>query len=237
MKIAVLGTGAVGQTMAEKLSRLGHEVFMGTRNVENAREKLEPDAMGVPGVGVWIRNHSEIQLLTFREAVEKAESLIVFAMNGIAALGVLQEVGAENLNGKTLLDISNPLDFSKGFPPTLSMCNTESLGEKIQENFPQLKVVKGLNTVSFHLMANPGLLEGDHLLFICGNDQDAKSEVRELLVNFGWESRNIVDMGDISAARGTEMLMPLYLRLLGKFQTPLFNFSISRAKPSAAAGI
>ena len=223
--------------MAENLSRLGHEVYMGTRNVANSREKSTPDAMGNPGVGVWIRKHPEVQLATFREALEKGGDLVIFAMQGMAAMNVLEEIGEEALRGKIMLDISNPLDFSQGFPPTLSMCNTESLGEKIQERFPELKVVKGLNTISSHLMGNPGLLEGDHLLFICGNDEGAKDEIRALLKSFGWESRNIIDLGDITASRGTEMLLPLYLRLLGKFQTPLFNFSISRAKPSAASGI
>lgn len=235
MKIPVLGTGAVGQAMAKKLSDLGHQVFIGTRDVDQSLSKTETDAWGTPGIGSWIRDKPEIELMNFNEALKNAEELVVFALNGKAAIEGLQKLDAGLLKNKILLDISNPLDFDKGFPPTLSICNDESLGEKIQEKFPELKVVKSLNTVTSTVMANPQLLEGEHSVFVCGNDEGAKQKVTELLQSFGWKSENIIDLGDISSARGTEMLLPLTVRLLGKFQTPLFNININRARATAAS--
>jgi predicted dinucleotide-binding enzyme len=124
-----------------------------------------------------------------------------------------------------LIDVANPLDFSRGMPPTLSVCNTDSLGEQIQRALPALKVVKALNTTNASVMANPAAVgDGNHTLFVCGNDADAKARVTELVRSFGW--RDVVDVGDITAARGTEMLLPLWLRLYGAFKTPLFNFKV-----------
>lgn len=233
MEIAILGTGAVGQTMSEKLTQLGHKVYMGTRNVSESLSKTQPDEWGTPGIGSYIKDHQQIQLLTFKEAVEKGKDLIVFGMNGQAAFDCLESVGEELLNGKTMIDISNPLDFSTGFPPTLTICNTESLGEKIQNAFPGLRVVKTLNTVSSPIMANPHLIKGDHSVFISGNDEKAKSEVKDLLNHLGWENKNIIDLGDITTARGTEMLLPLFIGLIGKFQSPMFNININRNSLSA----
>ena len=129
-----------------------------------------------------------------------------------------------------MLDISNPLDFSKGFPPSLTVCNTDSLGEQLQRAFPQLKVVKGLNTLTAALMVAPRDLPESHNLFICGNDADAKAEVRKLLLSFGWTEAEIIDLGDITNARGTEQVLPIWVRLYGALQTPMFNFKIVRAQ-------
>ena len=123
-----------------------------------------------------------------------------------------------------LVDVANPLDFSKGMPPSLSICNTDSLGEVIQRQFTDVKVVKALNTVNCQLMVNPAALKDAGDLFICGNDTDAKAEVDRLLRTFGWEK--IIDLGDISAARGTEQMLPVWVRLMGILGTPMFNFSI-----------
>jgi 8-hydroxy-5-deazaflavin:NADPH oxidoreductase len=230
MKISVLGTGSVGQAIAGKLSQLGHEVYMGTRNVEESKLKIEPDSWGNPAIGTWIKDNTEVKLLTFKEAVEKGNDLIVFAMNGTAALESLHSIGEPLLGDKIMLDISNPLDFSKGFPPILFVCNTESLGEQIQTAFPKLKVVKSLNTFSNPLMVNPKLLNGDHTIFMSGNDEDAKKKVLQLLNSFGWENKNVIDLGDITTARGTEMILPLWVRLYGKLGTPYFNFYLNTAK-------
>lgn len=230
MNIAVLGTGVVGQALADRLSGLGHQVFMGTRNVTDSLAKTEADRMGNPPIGTWLKEHPKVQLVTFKEAVEKGGELIVFAMNGQVAKECLHAVGEQLLNGKILIDISNPLDFSKGFPPTLFVSNTESLSEQIQNQYPTLKVVKTLNTMSNPVMVNPKLIEGDHSVFVSGNDTAAKAKVTDLLKSFGWEERNILDLGDITTARGTEMILPLWLRLYSKFQTPFFNFSIKRAQ-------
>lgn len=229
MNIAVIGTGAVGQAMSKKLVQLGHKVFMGTRNVEQSRNRMEQDAWGTPGIGSWIKKHPEVELTTFKQAAEKGNDLLVFAISGMAAMDTLQSIGEELLNDKVMIDISNPLDFSKGFPPTLSVCNTESLGEQIQKAFPKLKVVKALNSVSNSIMINPQLIEGDHVVFICGNDAGAKKEVSSILESFGWKPENIVDLGDITSSRGTEMTLPLWTRLMGKYQSPLFNFNIVKA--------
>jgi predicted dinucleotide-binding enzyme len=135
--------------------------------------------------------------------------------------------GEENLNGKVLVDVSNPLDFSQGMPPTLSVSNTDSLGEQIQRRFVDTRVVKTLHTMNAYLMVDPAQLAGaEHTVFVCGDDAEAKAEVTELLRSFGWT--DILDLGDISAARGTEMLMPIWLRLFGALQKPVFNYKIVR---------
>lgn len=230
MNISVLGTGAVGQTLAARLSSLGHQVFMGTRNVADSLEKTKADSWGNPAIGTWIREHPQVQLVTFKEAVEKGNDLIVFAMNGMSAFDCLDSIGAFLLNSKLMIDISNPLNFSQGFPPSLFVSNTESLGEQIQSKFPNLNVVKTLNTMSHPVMVNPKLVEGDHSVFISGNDQEEKARVTSILNSFGWEDKNIIDLGDITTARGTEMILPLWVRLYGKLQTPFFNFYVNIAK-------
>ncbi|MDO8971023.1 MAG: NAD(P)-binding domain-containing protein, partial [Saprospiraceae bacterium] len=211
MNISVLGTGSVGQAIAGRLAGIGHKVFMGTRDVAGSLLNTEPDGWGNPAIGTWIKDHPEVKLVTFRESVVKGSDLIVFAMNGHIALDCLNGIGAEALGDKVMIDISNPLDFSKGFPPSLFICNTESLAERIQQQFPNLKVVKSLNTMSNPIMVNPGLIGGDHSVFLSGNHADAKSVVSGILQSFGWPERNIIDLGDITTARGTEMILPLWV--------------------------
>ena len=113
-------------------------------------------------------------------------------------------------------------------PPTLSVCNDSSLAEQIQAAFPELKVVKSLNTMTAPLMVNPSLLSGDHNAFVGGNDVGAKALVVTILEAFGWKRENIIDLGDITSARGLEMYLPLWLRLYGGFQTPMLNIRIVR---------
>jgi 8-hydroxy-5-deazaflavin:NADPH oxidoreductase len=229
MNISVLGTGAVGQALAARLTDLGHQVFMGTRNVADSLKKTEADSWGNPAIGTWVKEHPKVELLTFKEAVEKGNDLIVFAMNGQAAFDCLDSIGEPGLSNKVMVDISNPLDFSQGFPPSLFVSNTESLGEQIQSRYPNLKVVKTLNTMSNPVMVNPKLIAGDHSVFVSGNDEAAKAMVTRLLNSFGWEDKNIIDLGDITTARGTEMILPLWVRLYGKLQTPFFNFHVNIA--------
>jgi predicted dinucleotide-binding enzyme len=135
--------------------------------------------------------------------------------------------GADNLAGKVLIDVSNPLDFSGGMPPTLSVCNDDSLGERIQAAFPEAKVVKSLNTMNNQVMTEPGRLPDAHNVFVCGEDEEAKATVTELLIEFGWPRASIIDLGGIEAARGTEMYLPLWLRLMGALGTADFNIQIS----------
>jgi predicted dinucleotide-binding enzyme len=123
------------------------------------------------------------------------------------------------------LDVANALDFSHGMPPSLLVANTDSLGEQIQRAFPDAKVVKALNTMTAAVMVNPdAVANGDHHVFICGNDADAKAQATELLDRFGW--RNMIDLGDITAARATEMILPIWLRVMGALRTPMFNFKV-----------
>jgi len=226
MKIAVLGTGVVGQTLAEKLTELGHEVKIGTRNVEEAFERTGPGNFGRPGFAEWAGKHPQIKPGTFSDASAFGE-IIINTTNGMGAISALNHTGKQNHAGKPLIDVSNPLDFSKGFPPTLSVCNDDSLGEQIQSAFPDVKVIKTLNTLTANLMVNPSLVPGDHNVFMNGNDAGAKETVKKILESFGWKSSNIFDMGGISTARGTEQLLPIWVRLMGLFQNNgMFNFHI-----------
>lgn len=225
MKIAIFGTGMVGQILAAKLHELGHSVCIGTRDPEKTLARTDKDAFGRPPFAVWHSGHPDIRLATFREAAAGGEFLIN-ATSGQGTLAALEAAGEANLNGKVMLDVANPLDFSAGFPPTLTICNTDSLGEAVQRAWPQLKVVKGLNTLNAGLMVNPGLVPGNHHLFICGNDDAAKERVSRLLQSFGWKAENILDLGDISSSRGTELMLPIWARLFGKLKHPNFNFAV-----------
>jgi predicted dinucleotide-binding enzyme len=227
MKIGVLGTGSVGRAIAGKLAANGHGVMMGTRDPTALLARTEPDAMGHPPFAAWHRENVHVQLGTFAEAAAHGE-LLVNATNGRGSLPALETAAAasaENLDGKVLVDISNPLDFSHGFPPSLFVANTDSLAEQIQRAYPALKVVKALNTVTARLMVNPALIPGDHDVFIAGNDADAKATVAALLRDeFGWPA--VTDLGDLSAARALEMYLPLWLRLMGTLGTPLVNVKV-----------
>jgi 8-hydroxy-5-deazaflavin:NADPH oxidoreductase len=225
MRIAVLGTGMVGRTLAARLDELGHEVTIGTRDAATTLARDEPGAMGSPPYREWAATHPRVGLASFAEAAAGAE-LIVNATNGQGAIAVLTAAGWDNLAGKVLLDVTNPLDFSTGPMPTLFVKDTDSLGEQIQAAFPETKVVKALNTMTADVMAHPTQLAGEHTVFVCGNDSDAKKAVTGLLESFG--HADVLDLGDISAARGTEMLIPVWLRVMNALNTPVFNFKIVR---------
>src|SRR3972149_12118334 len=225
MKIGVLGTGVVGQTIAEKVNQLNHEVMIGTRDVKNLLAKSGPDNFGRPAFNEWHKKNSNVKLGTFSEAASFSE-FVVNATNGMGTMPALESAGKENLAGKIILDISNPLDFSKGMPPSLFISNIDSLAEQIQRTYPETKVVKSLNTVTAMVMVNPAIVPGDHNIFVNGNDANAKNEVKKLLISFGWVEKNIIDLGDITAARGVEQILPLWVRLMGILKTPLFNYNI-----------
>jgi predicted dinucleotide-binding enzyme len=229
MRYAVLGTGTVGRTIAAKLVAVGHEVVIGTRDPEATMARTTPDAMGNPPYADWAREHPEVRLAAFPDAASGAEAL-VNATSGAGALAALTLAGAENLAGKTLVDIANPLDFSRGMPPVLDPVNTDSLGEQIQRGFPESKVVKTLNTMSATVMVDPALVAGEHDVFVSGDDAGAKRNVADLLVSFGWPAESVIDLGDITTARGTEMLLPIWLRLWGALGHADFNFHIQGAR-------
>jgi predicted dinucleotide-binding enzyme len=230
MKIGVLGTGVVGQTIAKKLNQLNHEVMVGTRDVKNLLAKTGPDRFGRPAFSEWHKKNSNVKLGTFSEAATFAE-LIVNATNGMGTMSALESAGKENLVGKIILDVSNPLDFSKGMPPTLFVSNTDSLAEQIQRTYPEAKVVKSLNTMNAYVMVNPSVLSGDHIVFLSGNDAGAKDEVNKLLMSFGWRDKNIFDLGDIASARGAEQILPIWIRIMSTLQTGQFNFNIVMLPP------
>ena len=214
MKIAVLGTGMVGNALATKLANAGHQVMMGSRT---ANSKPAQDWQNAVGKGA--------QIGTFADAAAFGE-LIISCTNGVNSVAALRQAGEANLRGKILIDVSNPLDMSQK-PPNLAFCNTDSLGERIQREFPETVVVKALNTVNCEVMVNPSVVPGDHNLFTCGNDPAAKGKVASFIAeNFGWKRDNIVDLGDISNSRGTEMYLALWIRLWGKLGTPHFNIRL-----------
>ncbi len=215
MKIGVLGTGMVGQALAAKLASLGHEVMMGAR--ESGNEKA----------AAWAKDHGG-QAGSFAETAEFAE-LVIFATLGAALLEAAELAGPDNLAGKVVVDVTNPLDMSKGFPPTLlpHLSNTTSAGEALQTALPKARVVKALNTMNCEVMVNPSRVPGQHDVFYCGNDASAKATVARILRSFGWSEP--IDLGPIEAARGTEGMMPFWLRLYGAIGSADFNYRIARA--------
>jgi predicted dinucleotide-binding enzyme len=226
MKIAVLGTGTVGRTIAAKLAELGHEVVIGTRDPAATLARTEPDAMGNPPFPVWQAEHPAVRLAPFAEAAAQGE-LVVNATGGTGSLDALTRAGERNLAGKVLLDVSNPLDFSRGFPPSLFVSDTDSLAEQIQRAFPGVRVVKSLNTMNAAVMVDPGSVGGgDHSTFVSGDDAEAKQIVVELLGSMG--HTDVIDLGDLSSARAAEMLLPVWLRLMRALGTPHLQFKIVR---------
>jgi predicted dinucleotide-binding enzyme len=227
MNIAVFGTGVVGRTIAAKLASLGHDVMIGTRDVNATLERATPDAQGAPPFRDWHHHYPQVQLSTFKTAAAQSV-LIINATGGASSIDALTLASAETLNGKIIIDVANPLDFSQGMPPSLFVSNTDSLAERIQRAFPETRIVKTLNTMRANLMVDPQQLAGgDHTVFVSGNDTDAKAQVTTWLKDwFGWS--DVIDLGDITTARGTEMLLPIWLRLWGALQTPQFNFKIVR---------
>lgn len=226
MKIAVFGTGMVGTAVAGAFAARGHEVTVGTRDPEATVARTEAGPMGGTPFAEWHAGHPAVQVATFSDAAAGSE-LIVNATNGAGSLAALAAAGEDNLAGKVIVDIANPLDFSRGFPPSLNPVNTDSLGEQIQLAFPDARVVKTLNTMSATIMVDPASVAGgDHSVFMSGNDAGAKDMVRGLLIELG--HRDIIDLGDISTARGTEMLLPVWLRLWGALGNADFNFKVAR---------
>lgn len=214
MKVAVLGTGMVGRALASKLVAVGHDVMMGGRTPEKASEwAAETGTRAAAG--------------TYAEAAAFGD-LAFLAVRGDVARDAAQ-AAASGLRGKILVDVSNPLDFSQGMPPVLieTLSNTTSLGETLQADLPDTKVVKTLNTMNADVMVDPARVPGAHDVFVAGEDAEAKSEVVGILKSFGWQAP--IDLGGISAARGTEAMLPVWLRLWGALGTADFNFHISRS--------
>jgi 8-hydroxy-5-deazaflavin:NADPH oxidoreductase len=227
MKIAVFGTGSVGQALANRLAGLSHSVTMGTRNVANSLAKDTKDGYGTPTVAEFLQANPTVSLKTYADAANSAE-VIVLGTRGDGAQEALASAG--NIEGKIVLDITNPLDFSKGFPPTLFLSNDTSLGEVLQAAFPKTHIVKSLNTMYNGLMVNPRALGEDSTVFVSGNDAGAKATVVSILKEFGWKDTEILDLGDITTARGTEGILPVWLRIFGATNNGFFNFKVATGK-------
>jgi 8-hydroxy-5-deazaflavin:NADPH oxidoreductase len=224
MKVGIIGSGIVGQTLGTRMAGLGHRVVLGTRHPEQLTERR---GMGAP-LGEWLRAAGpNARLGTFAEAAQHGE-LLVNAASGEASIEALRLAGAKNLAGKVLLDVSNDLDMS-GRPPRTHARDTAdgSLGARIQKAFPDARVVKSLNTMTAWLQVEPQSLAGaDHTVFVSGNDANAKAEVRRLLESFGW--KDVFDLGDIESAVGAEMLFALWARVFGQLGQRPFNFKVVR---------
>lgn len=201
-RIGVLGTGAVGAALGTRFVEIGHDVVMGSRTAGNEA------AAG------WAAGHEERAAAgSFADAARHGE-IVVNATAGAHSLAALAVAGADNLAGKVLVDVANPI---AGFTPSvvLDPVGDDSLAEQIQRAFPDAMVVKTLNTVNSAVMVRPGLLPAPHDVFVAGDDADAKATVRSLLVELGWPDTAIRDLGGISAARGMEMYLVLWLSLAG----------------------
>ena len=206
-RIGVLGTGPVGQALADRLTEVGHHVRIGSRTAT-----------------------SDV-VRTFAEAAAHGEVLIN-ATGGLVSIGALTSAGADNLAGKPLIDLSNALDHSAGFPPKVLATDSESLGERIQAAFPEAFLVKTLNTMTAALMVRPRTLPGSHTTFLAGNDDSAKAVVRGLLLEYGWTDEELVDLGDLTGSRAMELYLPLWLRTYGAVGSGMFNIHVVRAPPT-----
>jgi predicted dinucleotide-binding enzyme len=213
MRIAVIGTGHAGRTLAQGFQRTGHDVIVGTRDPDATRAREEWLGLDVPLAALGM--------------VAADADLVVNVTNGQASVAALGEVGSDHLAGKVILDVANPLDFSQGFPPTLSVKDTDSLAEQIQRAFPEARVVKSLNTVTAAVMVDPSTVgDGDTTVFVAGDDEEARQQVSELLRELGW--LDIVELDGLQNARGLEMWLPLWVRLMGALGTGQFNIKLVR---------
>jgi len=211
MKIGILGTGMVGETLGTKFTQLGHQVNMGSRTANN--EKAVE----------WARTAGpKASQGTFADAASFGE-IVFICLKGSVFLEIAKSL-APALAGKVVVDVSNPLDFSSG-SLTLSICNNNSLGEEVQKAIPSAKVVKSFNTVNCEVMVDPAK-GGNPTMFVCGNDAGAKKQFTDLIKTLGWQ--DIIDIGDITKSRGTETLMHLWMNLFGLFGTPHFGWKIVR---------
>jgi 8-hydroxy-5-deazaflavin:NADPH oxidoreductase len=217
MRIAVLGTGIVGRTLAAALAGRGHDLVVGTRDVDATATR--------PDVAEWQAAHPGVRLVPLGETAAHGEVVV----NATSGEGTVAAVGAAgDVAGKVVADVSNALDFSAGFPPTLSVANTDSIGEQLQRAFPDARVVKTLNTMNASVMADPSLVPGEHHVFVAGDDAEAKAVVTGLLTDLGWPATSVLDLGGIRAARSTEMYLPLWLSLMGVAGSPAFNIRLVR---------
>jgi predicted dinucleotide-binding enzyme len=223
MKIGIIGTGVVGQTLGSKLISQGHDVALGTRDPD----KLDDKKMFGATLREWkSQTENRGKVVTFKEAAAHGE-LLINATSGEVSLEALKLAEADKVGGKVLVDVANELGHSKGMPPAVLASQERCLAEKIQTAFPNLKVVKSLNTVNAFVMVDPKAVGGgDHTVFVSGNDAAAKGQVTALLKGFGWT--DVLDLGDVSTARGPEMYMAMWIRLWKATGSGQLNIKVVR---------
>ena len=226
MKIGIIGSGVVAQTLGAKLIELGHDVVVGTRDPAKLDEKKNMAGTLREWLAKVNKADRKGRVATFQEAAAHGD-LLFNATNGQSSIEALKLAAADKVGTKVLIDTSNELDFSKGMPPGALASQSNCLGERIQAAFPNLKVVKSLNTIGAPVMVAPQTLAGgEHTVFVSGNDTPAKAATAELLKSFGW--KDVLDLGDISSARGPEMYMAMWLRLWGATGTGMLNVKVVR---------
>ena len=215
MKIAMLGTGIVGEMLGSKLVELGHDVTMGGREVTNSKGQD------------WAAKHPRgASYGTFAQSAAFGD-VIFCCTKGEHAVDALAAAGADNLEGKLVVDVGNLLAFTDGMPKSLASADN-CLAEQIQAAFPKAHVVKSLNTMSSYVMVKPSLVPGNHNVFMSGDNADAKAQLRDILQSFGWEDPNIIDLGGLHTARGVEMFMQLWLSLWPVYRNEPFNIGVFR---------
>ncbi|MFQ6198683.1 NADPH-dependent F420 reductase [Streptomyces sp. NPDC000405] len=213
MKITVLGTGGGARAHIAKLAGLGHEVHVGTRDPRATLARTEPDMMGTPPFKEFLAEHPGIQLHTFGDAAAASDGLVINGIDGHNAVAALSAI-AGRLAGKTLIDYAVPYIYNPdvehpwptpwGIMPKLEPVDTDSLGERIQRALPDTKVVKSFVTQEQTTVVDPKAVgDGDHTMFVAGDDADAKRQATELLKAYGWT--DVLDLGPLVCARGMEM--------------------------------
>lgn len=225
MKIAILGTGMVGQNLAQSLFAKGHQIMIGTRDAAKAMNSAEPSQYGMPAFGLWIKNHPQLAVGSFAQAIGFGD-MVINATNGLVSLEALTQAKADTAGNKILIDVANKLQPVPGAMAKSLANDDTSLGEEIQAAFPNLRVVKTLSTMNTYVMTNPAIVHQETTAFIAGNDEAAKAEAAKLLKDFGWT--DMIDLGDITGARGVEMMMAIWLRLWGVVGSKPFNFKVVR---------
>ncbi|MBE0368951.1 NADPH-dependent F420 reductase [Pseudoalteromonas aurantia] len=228
MKIAVIGTGMVGRSISAKLVQVGHEVVMGTRDVQKTLAQNGTDVFGNVPLAQWQGGNNKVTLKSITEAAKFAELLFV-CTHGSVAKNALDLADFGDLKSKTVIDVSNGLVFgAEGEQPSLSPVNTTSIGEKLQKAFPEAHIVKTLNNIQHTVMVNPSLIEGQHNVFMSGNNKEAKSIAQKILNSFGWESEQVIDLGNITYSRAMEMNVLLWWRMYEILGTGEFNFQLMK---------
>ena len=209
MQIAIVGSGVVARFLGRAFAAAGHQVTLGTRDPEQTRTRPE-----WAGVNLPLAAYPDLR-----------GDVFVNATRGDGSLAALQAIGPA-VHGKVLIDASNPLDTSKGFPPSLFVANTDSLAEQLQQALPEVRLVKMFNTMAHEVMVDPGSLGQESTIFVAGDDESARRIAADLARELGWV--DVMDLGDLTAARGLEMYIPLWLRIYGAVGQPFFNLKVVR---------